>query len=59
MPSDTELNFYDPEGAKDRGVLYEDIDWPVKKICAVKVADKKAFYHVQFNDNSKQLVYLK
>ncbi len=54
MPSDSELDFYAPEGAEGRGVLPEDIDWPVKKICAVKVADKKAVYQVQFNDNSKQ-----
>ncbi len=54
MRSESEINFYAPEGAEGRGVVFEDIDWPVKKICAVKVADKKAVYQVQFNDNSKQ-----
>jgi hypothetical protein len=54
VPGYSELDFYAPEGAEGRGVLPEDIDWPVKKICAVKVVDKKAVYQVQFNDNSKQ-----
>ncbi len=56
---DSLFNFYAPEGAQDRGVHPEDVDWPVEKVCQVRVVSKKAVYQIQFTDKSKQLVQLK
>jgi hypothetical protein len=49
--------FYDPEGATERGVHHQDVNWPVKKVCNLKIYDRtRAKYLIQFEDNSKELV---
>lgn len=47
--------FFDPEGATERGVHHQDVNWPVKKVCNLKIYDEtRAEYLIQFEDNSKQ-----
>ncbi len=47
--------FYDPEGATERGVHHQDVNWPVKRVCDLKIYDRiRAKYLIQFEDNSKE-----